>query len=128
MGLIFISCYELSLKENEYYLNLLVQWWLGYSHQRKLEQTQRLKTLTENNYLHQLKFRIQHQDKTHKQNISSLVKIEPALRLRRKQKNWGINKWRFFIKPSNIHRQISLILLNSFYFFFNLYNDCFKMR
>ena len=34
-----------------------------------------------------------------------------------KQKNRRINKWRFFIKASNIHDQISLNLLNSFYFY-----------
>ena len=37
-------------------------------------------------------------------------------------KNWGINKWRLFIKASNIHHQISLILLNSFYSY-NLCNN-----
>ena len=46
-------------------------------------------------------------------------------------KDWGINKWRYFINTSNIHPQISLILLNvvSFYNICNFFADeCLKMK
>ena len=46
-------------------------------------------------------------------------------------KNWGINKRRFFINASNIHPQISLILLNvvSFYSLCNNFgNKCLKTK
>ena len=46
-------------------------------------------------------------------------------------KNWDINKWRFFIKSSNIHPQISLILLNvvPFLNICNFFADkCLKMK
>ena len=46
-------------------------------------------------------------------------------------KNRGINKWKFFISASNIHPQISLILLNvvSFYSLCNNFgNKCLKMK
>ena len=46
-------------------------------------------------------------------------------------KNWGINKWKFFINASKIHPQISLILLKvvSFYNLRNIFADkCLKMK
>ena len=45
--------------------------------------------------------------------------------------NWGMNKWNFFINASNIHPQISLILLKvvSFYNLRNIFADkCLKMK
>ena len=41
-----------------------------------------------------------------------------------KQNNWGTNKWRFYKKTSNIHHQISLISMNSFYFYNICYTFC----
>ena len=37
----------------------------------------------------------------------------PGIKVSSDPKNGGINKWRFFIDASNIHPQISLILLNA---------------
>ena len=44
-----------------------------------------------------------------------------------KQNSWGINIWIFFIKASNIHHQISLILLNSLYVTM-FASECFKIK
>ena len=49
------------------------------------------------------------------------VRTGDKFRFRKKNKlKYNINKWRFFIKAFNIHHKISMILLNSFYFWIHV--------